>query len=71
MSSMIRVRSMRDVSPMQSMPDLEKLWNRRANGETETALAEYEAARAAAKRLGVSPPVNDKIRAHYCRVTTA
>ena len=40
--------------------DLEKLWNRRANGETETALAEYEAARAAAKRLGVSPPVNDK-----------
>jgi integrase len=40
--------------------DLETLWRGRAIGDTDKAMAEYEAARAAAKRLGVSPPVADK-----------
>jgi hypothetical protein len=40
--------------------DLEAFWHGRVNGDRDKALAEYEAARAAAKRLGVSPPVADK-----------
>jgi integrase len=40
--------------------DLEALWHGRTNGDHDKALAEYEAARSATKRLGVSPPLADK-----------
>jgi hypothetical protein len=39
---------------------LETYWRGLANGGIDLVMAEYEKARAAAKRLGVSPPVTDK-----------
>ena len=38
---------------------LESYWRSLADGETATAVREYEASRAAARKLGISPPIED------------
>lgn len=38
---------------------LESYWHSLAHGETATAIQEYEASRNAARKLGISPPIDD------------
>lgn len=54
------IRARQRVARMNA--DLETYWHNLAHGDSAQALADYKSARSAARKLGISPPIDDAAR---------